>query len=333
MARRISPRLVHGAMDDCQEEEIIEHVNYRQRLPEITRAIANSCHAPDTFDHVGAELIPSRQSTVEVVELLRDLLFPGFFGDQLIDESDLEYHLGSEVSLAFDKLSAQIARSLLHGCHHHRQVCDRCIERGHREAARFLEKVPALRSTLATDVVAAYDGDPAAKTYDEIVFAYPGLFAITVYRIAHELSLQGVPLLPRIITEYAHSETGIDIHPGAIIDESFFIDHGTGVVIGETSQVGKRVRLYQGVTLGARSVPRDEKGDLMRGVKRHPTVEDDVTIYANATILGGDVVIGARSVIGASVFLTESVPPDTVVLPEEQPLIFRSRGRPMRDLA
>ena len=332
MARRKSPRMLGGAPQEC-EDPSAHGVLYRQRLPEITKAIAASCHDEKTFDHVGAELIPSWPAVVEVVELLRDILFPGYFGDQLIDESDLENHLGSEVSVVFDMLSAQISRSMLHDCQRHRQVCDRCHERGQLETVDFLAKIPTLRAMLATDVLAAYEGDPAAKTYDEIVFAYPGLFAIMVYRLAHELTRQGVPLLPRIMTEYAHSKTGIDIHPGATIEESFFIDHGTGVVIGETTSVGKRVRLYQGVTLGARSVPRDEKGDLMRGVKRHPTVEDDVTIYANATILGGDVVIGARSVIGGSVFLTESVPPDTTVLPEQQPLIFRSKDRHLRDLA
>jgi serine O-acetyltransferase len=194
--------------------------------------------------------------------------------------------------------------------------------------------VPELRRVLGTDVRAAYAGDPAAKTHDEIVFAYPGLFAVMVYRVAHELWRQGVPLLPRMMTEYAHSRTGIDIHPGATIGESFFIDHGTGVVIGETSEVGARVRLYQGVTIGARSLPRDESGDLLRNAKRHPTIEDDVTIYANATLLGGDTVIGARSIVGASVFLTESVPPDTVVMPEHPPLTFRSTARSsLRDLA
>ncbi len=319
------------------DEECLEGdgriTNYRQALPAITRSIAASCREEDTFDHVGAEMVPSWAAVVETVELLRDILFPGYFGEQHIDESDLEYHLGAEVSLAFDKLSIQIARSVRHDCLRYHQVCSKCIDRGQHEAVVFLEKIPALRRLLATDVRAAYQGDPAAKTFDEVVFAYPGLFAVVVYRLAHELWQQGVPLLPRMMTEYAHSKTGIDIHPGATIGESFFIDHGTGVVIGETAVLGKRVRLYQGVTIGARSLPRDEQGDLLRGVKRHPTIEDDVTIYANATLLGGDTVIGARSIIGASVFLSESVPPDTVVMPEHPPLIFRSLTRQLRDLA
>ena len=175
---------------------------------------------------------------------------------------------------------------------------------------------------MATDVRAAYDGDPAAQSFDEIIFSYPGIFAIMVYRIAHELFEQKIPLIPRIMTEYAHSVTGIDIHPGAQIGESFFIDHGTGVVIGETTEIGKNVRLYQGVTLGALSLPKDA-GEQLRGKKRHPTIEDDVIIYAEATILGEKAVIGARSVIGGNVWITDPVPPDTRVLFETPHLIYR----------
>jgi serine O-acetyltransferase len=180
---------------------------------------------------------------------------------------------------------------------------------------------PGLREVLATDVLAAYEGDPAARSYDEIVFSYPGIFAVSVYRMAHQLFEQQIPLLPRIMTEYAHTITGIDIHPGAKIGESFFIDHGSGVVIGETTVIGKNVRIYQGVTLGALSLPKDA-GKLLRGKKRHPTIEDDVIIYAGATILGGDTVIGARSVIGGNVWITESVPADTKVLLETPRLIY-----------
>jgi serine O-acetyltransferase len=175
---------------------------------------------------------------------------------------------------------------------------------------------------LANDVRAAHQGDPAAKSYDEIIFSYPGLFAVTVYRVAHQLYKQNLPLIPRIMTEYAHSVTGIDIHPGASLGESFFIDHGTGAVIGETTEIGNRVRIYQGVTLGALSVPREEVDEL-RNRKRHPTIEDDVVIYSGATILGGETVIGARSVIGGNVWITESVPPDTRVYLKKPELVFR----------
>jgi len=178
-----------------------------------------------------------------------------------------------------------------------------------------------LRGLLAMDIRAAYEGDPAARGFDEIIFSYPGLFAVTIYRIAHRLHHQGVPMIPRIMTEFAHSHTGIDIHPGSQIGESFFIDHGTGVVIGETTVIGNHVRLYQGVTLGALSLSREECESL-RNRKRHPTIEDDVIIYANATVLGGETVIGARSVIGGNVWITHSVPPDTEVFLKKQDLVF-----------
>ena len=199
--------------------------------------------------------------------------------------------------------------------------CTHCADRGYETAIAFLEALPDLRRTLAKDVVAAFEGDPAAKGYDEVIFCYPGVFAVTVYRIAHQLTHLDVPIIPRIMTEYAHSRTGIDIHPAAHIGNSFFIDHGTGVVIGETTEIGNRVRIYQGVTLGALSLPR-ETIDEMRGTKRHPTIEDDVIIYSGATILGGDTVIGTRSIIGGNVWITESVPPDTRVFLKKPELVY-----------
>ena len=190
-------------------------------------------------------------------------------------------------------------------------------ERAHREIEIFFSKLPMVREMLEYDVQAAFDGDPAAKSLDEIIFSYPCLVAISIYRLAHELFEQGIPLIPRMMTEYAHSITGIDIHPGARIGKSFFIDHGTGVVIGETCEIGNNVKLYQGVTLGALSFPKDERGKIIRGVKRHPTIEDDVTIYAGATILGGQTIIGKGSVVGGNVWLTHSIPPYTKVTIEE----------------
>ncbi|MFA6056198.1 MAG: serine O-acetyltransferase EpsC, partial [Thermodesulfovibrionales bacterium] len=195
-------------------------------------------------------------------------------------------------------------------------------ERCQEIAIGFMKELPRLRMLLGKDIRAAHEGDPAAKSYDEIIFSYPGLFAITVYRIAHEIYKQKVSLIPRIMTEYAHSRTGIDIHPGARIGESFFIDHGTGVVIGETTEIGQRVRLYQGVTLGALSLPKDAV-EKLRNEKRHPTIEDDAIIYAGVTILGGETVIGARSVIGGNIWLTASVPPDTKVFLKKPELIYK----------
>jgi len=203
-------------------------------------------------------------------------------------------------------------------------LCVKCIQKGREEAVVFLERLPSIRRTLARDVQAHYDGDPASKSLDEIVFCYPGLYAIFVYRVAHEIFAREIPLMPRIMSEHAHSRTGIDIHPGATIGTDFFIDHGTGVVVGETTEIGNRVRIYQGVTLGALSVPKESDGGIsLRGKKRHPTIEDDVTIYAQATILGGETVIGARCVIGGNVWLTSSVPADTTVFIEPPRHIFK----------
>jgi len=219
-------------------------------------------------------------------------------------------------------LSEQIAHSIRHECFRYDLPCTECEEQGQKFALTLLESIPSIRKILATDVQATYIGDPAAKSHDEIIFSYPGIFAITVYRVAHKLFEFKVPLLPRIMTEYAHSLTGIDIHPGANIGESFCIDHGTGVVIGETTVIGKNVRIYQGVTLGALSLPKNA-GEHLRGKKRHPTIEDDVIIYSGATILGGDTVIGTRSVIGGNVWITKTVPPDTKVIMETPKLVYK----------
>jgi serine O-acetyltransferase len=192
--------------------------------------------------------------------------------------------------------------------------------------AAFLERLPSVRDALILDVQAAYDGDPAASSLDEVILAYPGMLAVTVHRVAHELHVMGVPLMPRIMSEWAHSRSGTDIHPGAKIGESFFIDHATGVVVGETTTIGSNVKLYQGVTLGALSIPRDERGRVIRDTRRHPTVEDGVTIYANATVLGGQTVIGAGSVVGGSVFVTESVPASTRVALRPPEMTVRAKS-------
>jgi serine O-acetyltransferase len=260
---------------------------------------------------------------IDIIHGAYRLLFPGYFTRTLLDEVNVSYYLGQEAVRFFEILSQQIALSLRHECRRYGLPCTHCQERGQEEGIRFMRQLKDLRTILATDVRAAYDGDPAAKSHDEVIYCYPGLLAVTVYRVAHQLYQQQVPLIPRIMTEYAHSLTGIDIHPGARIGESFFIDHGTGVVIGETTEIGKGVRLYQGVTLGALSLPRD-KVDALRTQKRHPTVEDDVIIYAQATILGGKTVIGARSVIGGNVWLTGPVPPDTKVFLKKPELIYQN---------
>ena len=295
----------------------------RDRLPAIIDDLVASSRDPNLLAHVDAALTPSVEKAVEILQRTKRLLFPGYFNDQVLDNNQLEYAIGMEVTRLFELLSAEIALSIKHDCQRYDMVCTHCQERGQQEAIRFLERLPEIRKILATDVHAAYHGDPAAKTIDEVVISYPGVLAITVHRIAHQLRQQDIPLLPRLMSEYAHSITGIDIHPGATIGSSFFIDHGTGVVIGETTEIGDWVRIYQGVTVGALSLPKEEVEQL-RYAKRHPTIEDDVTIYAGATILGGETVIGRSSVIGGSVWITSSVPPGTKVFLAPPKLIYKN---------
>ena len=296
---------------------------YRAKIPGIVDAIIESCSNEKCFDHVDATVIPSKDSVIEILDIIRNILYPGYFEDQIIDSNNLPYHIGGKVTDLYEKLSKQIAHSIIHDCHRYGQECTECIQRGQKEATSFLQKIPQLREILASDIQTAYDGDPAAKSYDEIIFSYPGLFAVTVYRVAHELYEQNIPIIPRIMTEYAHSVVNIDIHPGAKIGHNFFIDHGTGVVIGETCIIGDNVRIYQGVTLGAISFPKDEEGNLIRGTKRHPTIEDDVIIYSGATILGSDTVIGARCVVGGNVWIIQSVAPGTTVMLKAPDLIYK----------
>jgi len=294
--------------------EPVNPVSYREQLPDIVKQVVDSCSGKDCFEHVDAIPMPSKSKAIEILESSREILFPGYFKTQGIDRVDLQYRLGQEISNLFEILANEITKSVRHECRRHGQSCQHCEELGRENAYEFIKVLPHLRTILATDVKAAFDGDPAAAGFDEIIFSYPGIYAVMTYRVAHRLSELKVPILPRIMSEHAHTITGIDIHPGASIGESFFIDHGTGVVIGQTAVLGNRVKLYQGVTLGALSFKRDKTGALDRSSKRHPTLEDDVTVYAGTTILGGETTIGARSIIGGNVWLTESVPSDTKVI-------------------
>ena len=304
-----------------KEEEVIN--DYREKLPCIIGKIIDNCNEEMSNRHVDYEPIPSKESVVQIINTFFEVLYPGYFNSEKLDPVNLNYHLGQSVTRLFNLLSEQVISSIRHDCLRYNLSCRECNEQGYEITLKVLEEIPALRNMLDKDVQAAYAGDPAAKSYDEIIFSYPGVFAITVYRIAHLLYNHNVPLLPRIMTEYAHGETGIDIHPGAQIGECFAIDHGTGVVIGETTTIGNDVRLYQGVTLGALSLPKDA-GNRYRNKKRHPDIEDEVIIYSGATILGGATVVGARSVIGGNVWLTESVPPDTRVIMETPRLIYKN---------
>lgn len=297
---------------------------YRTALPQIIAELAASCRDDSGYEHLAPEPIPSREATVAVIHQARKIIFPGYFTPIRIDPSTLEYYLGHETANLHEMLSEQVILALRHNCLRYHEACCHCEERGQEAALEVIRELPRLRRQLADDVRAALEGDPAAQSIDEVIFSYPGLFAITVYRLAHALWIRDVPLLPRMMTEYAHSKTGIDINPGAEIGEHFFIDHGTGIVIGETTKIGDRVRVYQGVTLGALSLPKDA-GSRYRNKKRHPTIEDDVIIYSGATILGGETVIGTRSVIGGNVWITESIPPDTRVLLKTPELVHLHR--------
>ena len=296
------------------------------KVPAVVKKLIKLLDDKNSFSHVEPVPIPSSESVVQLIHQARRILFPGYFTQTTLAPANLEYYLGQETTSFLENLSRQIISAFQHDCFRHDLSCTNCADQGHKIALKIVQELPSIKKLMDTDIRAAYEGDPAAKGYDEIIFSYPGLLAISIYRIANLLHKHKVPVIPRIMTEHAHSLTGIDIHPGATIGESFFIDHGTGVVIGETTEIGNRVRLYQGVTLGALSLPKDA-GDQFRYKKRHPTIEDDVIIYSNTTVLGGETLIGARSVVGGNIWITESVPPDTKVLLKRPELIYAGNGR------
>ncbi|MBU2512289.1 serine acetyltransferase [bacterium] len=306
--------------ETCRQASEIPEL-LENRLSSVTEKIIDSCSDPDCYIHVDYEPIPSVELVIEILNHLREIIFPGYFNSGRMNPANLKYNMGRTISVVYELLAEQIANSVRHDCFRYEKDCSDCRSLGRQTAVAFLEDIPHLRKILSKDVEATFDGDPSAKSYDEIIFSYPGIQAITIYRIAHALYKLEVPILPRTMTEYAHNKTGIDIHPGATIGERFVIDHGTGVVIGETALIGNNVRIYQGVTLGAHSLPPDA-GSRMKGVKRHPTIEDDVIIYSGATILGGKTVIGSQSVVGGNVWLTESIPANTKVVMEKPRLIY-----------
>ncbi|MBI4530134.1 MAG: serine acetyltransferase [Candidatus Latescibacteria bacterium] len=285
-----------------------------ERLSSLSKSIEATYEEYGGINRIDGENLPSRTMIIEVLNDLFAVIFPGYFGKGPISRVNIPFHLNSLIHSIYTRLSEEIEKSLNYEC----KIAQVCFDRDCRGGAEqialaLLEGIPEIRKLLWLDVQAAYDGDPAAKSHDEIILSYPCLIAITTYRIAHELYRAGVPLVPRVMGEWAHGQTGVDIHPGAHIGERFFIDHGTGVVIGETTVIGNDVKIYQGVTLGAMSFRKDASGKVIKGGRRHPTIEDNVTIYSGATILGGDTVIGRGSVIGGNVWLTSSVPPGTTV--------------------
>ena len=292
-------------------KNIIEH-----EISQITKSILDDYGTGRNIDKMDLFNQPSKEEIIAIVEDLLKIVYPGYYRDRsykiyniksnsTVTIEDVAYHLNKQILLAL-KYTAKEENDV-----------EKLTEQAEKDTVTFLKKIPDVRAMLETDLEAAFQGDPAAKYSDEIILSYPGMFAITVNRLAHELFLLEVPLIPRIMTEYAHSITGIDIHPGATIGKYFFIDHGTGVVVGETTVIGDRVKIYQGVTLGALST---RGGQKLRDVRRHPTIEDDVTIYSGASILGGETVVGKNSVIGSNVFITSSIPADTKVSMKDQDL-------------
>ena len=282
-------------------------------MPELDSVVERLCHSSslDAVWHRPAQgaAMPSLDALKEIMERLRAAVFPGYFGSTRIRRESMRYHLAANLDSIYHKLSEQILRGFCFSCEgrHAATPCEACESEGTAAALKFMDRLPEIRRLLAGDAQAAYEGDPAATSPGETIFCYPSMHAMFHHRIAHELYTLKVPVIPRIISEMAHSCTGIDIHPGATIGEDFFIDHGTGIVIGETTEIGRNCRLYQGVTLGALSFPKNPDGTLTKGIPRHPVLEDNVTVYAGATILGR-VTIGAGAVIGGNVWITSDVP-------------------------
>ncbi len=307
------------------------------RLADSAQRLVESIRSDPRTHHLAGTLLPDRAQVIHALDLLHEILFPGFFGPRDIDDNSLPAHIKATLDRVSRILFEQITAALRYSRDaDHAQasggsggpsiddIRQQCEARARTVLASFISRLAPVRRLLALDVQAAYDGDPAAHHTDEVIFCYPGMRALSTHRIAHELYRLNVPLIPRMMAEHAHSQTGIDIHPGARIGKSFFIDHGTGVVIGETTIIGDHCRIYQGVTLGAKSFPKDEQGKLIRSAKRHPTLEDHVTVFAGATILGGDTTIGAGSVINGGVFLTSSVPPGHIVRAPKAELTMRN---------
>jgi serine O-acetyltransferase len=285
-------------------------------LQTVAERLIETYTSCNTLNHLGHDPLPSRDAVAAIVADLVEIIYPGYGRKQNLHIGNVGYYVGTVVDSLHDQLTEQIARALRHELGEESPHTD-FPALAQTKAFEFLKRLPTVRTVLESDVAAAYRGDPAARNCHEVIFCYPGLEAITVHRLAHELYRLGVPYIPRMMAENAHSKTGIDIHPGATIGDGFFIDHGTGVVIGETCRIGKGVKLYQGVTLGALSFDRDGHGELTHGnYKRHPTLEDDVVVYANATILGGRTTIGRAAVIGSNTWITESVPAYTAVVLE-----------------
>jgi serine O-acetyltransferase len=293
-----------------------------KKLEELVSQIIGTYQEDVGINFIDATNLPVRDKILEVLDLLFEVLFPGYTGKRAVTKSNVNFVVIDVLCHIYTELSTQIEKALKYRCRLENCNTGGCRKLAEDATVHLLTQLPKIREMLKGDVKAAFDGDPAAKSFEEIVISYPCITAIAIHRISHELYLKEVPLIPRIMSECAHARTGIDIHPGAKIGKNFFIDHGTGVVIGETSVIGNNVKIYQGTTLGALSFPKDERGRIIKGGKRHPTIEDDVTIYAEATILG-DITIGKGSIVGGNVWIKESVPAGVTVMTPNAELVFK----------
>ena len=291
----------------------------KSAILKVAKGLTENYASEELFMPKSGRRLPNRSVIIDIVRDLKSIIFPGYFSTDTSATVFPEYYVGHRLNDIYDRLKNQIEIALLY----HGEEPEEAVTHADRTTCGFFEQLPEIQRLLLTDVQAGFDGDPAAKSKEEIIFSYPGLYAIFVYRIAHELYIKNVPFIPRIMTEHAHSRTGIDINSGATIGEYFFIDHGTGIVIGETTCIGDHVKLYQGVTLGALST---RSGQQLAGGKRHPTIKDKVTIYSGATILGGETVIGEESVIAGGSFITSSVPPRTKVIVKSPELTFKGQS-------
>lgn len=296
-----------------------------EKLEKLVDEIIGTYKGDSGINFIDTGNLPVRSEILEILDLMRELLFPGYTGKRRVTKDNVRYVVIDILCHVYTQLCEQVERAYRYRCRMENCETGDCARMAEAATMYLLNKLPEIREMLKGDVMAAFDGDPAAKSYEEIVISYPCIVAISTHRVAHELNLKEVPLIPRIMSEYAHSATGIDIHPGAKIGRNFFIDHGTGVVIGETTSIGDNVKIYQGTTLGALSFPKDERGRVIKGGKRHPTIEDNVTIYAEATILG-DIVIGEGAIIGSNVWIKETVEPRTTVSIDSGELVFTKQG-------
>ena len=301
-------------------EETFDDKWEEKSLPKLVDMMIDNYKQYGGINHLEGKDLPSKENVIEILKNLLTVIFPGYLGKTKIIKTNTRYFLGNTFLECYSSLVTEIEKSLKFICKKVSKCTeDVCHIRAQIVASELLEKIPDIRMLLRGDIRAAYDGDPAAKSIDEVILSYPCVLAITIHRISHELFIRGVPLVPRIMNEYAHSRTGIDIHPGAKIGKNIFIDHGTGVVIGETTEIGDNVKIYQSVTLGALSFPKDERGRIIKGRKRHPTIGNNVIIYSGATILGSEAIVGNNAIVGGNVWITSSIPSGTkvtIVTPE-----------------